>query len=48
LGQIVIVGLILIMAYLALNILRVQHRDWNLFVSGAAAGAAMIMILGLL
>jgi HupE / UreJ protein len=48
LGQIVIVCLILIMAYLALNILRVQHRDWNLFVSGAAAGAAMIMILGLL
>jgi hypothetical protein len=47
-GQIVIVGIILIITYVALNILRLQHRDWNLFVSGAAAGAAMIMILGLL
>ncbi len=45
LGQLIIVAIILVMAYLALNLLKIRQREWNLFVSGAAAGIAIILIL---
>lgn len=45
LGQIMIVGIILAMAFLALNIFKVKQREWNLFVSGAAAGVAIILMI---
>ncbi len=44
-GQMVIVGFILIANYLFLNVLKVEQRSWNLFVSGAAAGIAITLML---
>lgn len=45
LGQLIIVGTILAIAFLALNILKIKQREWNLFVSGAAAGVAIILMM---
>jgi len=45
LGQLLIVAIILMMAFLALNIFKVKQREWNLFVSGAAAGVAIILMM---
>ena len=45
LGQLMIVAIILGCAYLALNIFKVKQREWNLFVSGAAAGVALILMM---
>ena len=45
LGQLTIVAFILLIAYNMLNVLKVQQREWNLFVSGAAAGISFIMAL---
>ncbi len=45
LGQLMIVAIILAMAFLALNIFKVKQREWNLFVSGAAAGVAIILMM---
>lgn len=45
LGQLLIVAIILGIAYLALNIFKVKQREWNLFVSGAAAGVAFILMM---
>ena len=44
LGQIVIVLIIMGIAYLLLGPCKVKHREWNLFVSGAAAGVAFILM----
>lgn len=45
LGQIIVVFFIVSVAYLFLNKLKVRHRDWNVFVSGAAAGISLVFIL---
>ena len=45
LGQLMIVAIILAIAFLALNIIGVKQRSWNLFVSGAAAGIAIILMM---
>jgi len=45
LGQLMIVAFILGASFLALNILKVKQREWNLFVSGAAAGVALILMM---
>ena len=45
LGQLVIVGIILVASFFAFNVLRIKQKDWTLFVSGAAAGIALILIL---
>ena len=45
LGQLIIVTAILFLAYIALNLLRIRQREWNLFISGAAAGISVILIL---
>jgi len=45
LGQLAIVVLILAAAFIALNVLRIAQREWNLFISGAAAGISLIMAL---
>ena len=47
LGQLLIVALIMGMAFIALNLLKVRQRDWNTFVSGAAAGISVTLLLGL-
>ncbi|MEM9897715.1 MAG: HupE/UreJ family protein, partial [Bacteroidota bacterium] len=38
LGQLLVVFVIVGMAFLFLNLIKVKHREWNLFISGAAAG----------
>lgn len=44
-GQILIVLVIMGLSYLFLNKLKVSHRDWNVFVSGAAAGIAVTLMM---
>jgi len=45
LGQLLIVLCIVGIAVLFLNVLRAKHREWNLFISGAAAGMSLISML---
>lgn len=45
LGQLSIVAFILVASFIAFNLLRVKQREWNLFISGAAAGISLIMAL---
>ncbi len=45
LGQIMIVIFIMATSYLVLNYLHAKHREWNLFVSGAAAGVAITLMI---
>ena len=45
LGQLLIVFCIVSIAFLFLHVLRVKHREWNLFISGAAAGMSLISML---
>lgn len=42
LGQLLVVLVIVVISYIFLNLLKVKHREWNLFISGAAAGIALI------
>lgn len=44
-GQLMIVAIILFMSFLALSILKIKQREWNLFISGAAAGVSLILML---
>ncbi len=44
-GQLFIVAIVLSVAYFVMNILKVQQRDWTIFISGAAAGIAFILML---
>ena len=48
LGQLMIVAMIMGTAFIALNLLKIPQRTWNLFVSGAAAGISVTLLLGLL
>ena len=48
LGQLVIVLLIVSIAFIFLNVLKVKHQKWNLFVSGAAFGISFISIVEIL
>ncbi|MEO1034309.1 MAG: HupE/UreJ family protein [Pseudomonadota bacterium] len=44
LGQLMVVGVIVGVAFLFLNIVGVKHREWNVFISGAAAGIALLLM----
>jgi hypothetical protein len=44
-GQLLIVGCILLASLLAFNLARVKQREWNLFISGGAAMSASILAL---
>ncbi|WP_133274049.1 HupE/UreJ family protein [Hymenobacter radiodurans] len=46
LGQLLIVALILVLGFIVLRVFRAARRDWVLVVSGAAAGIAVILLLG--
>jgi len=48
LGQVFIVGVFLFINWLLTRIFAIQHRDWNLVVSGAGGGIAMTMIINAL
>jgi len=45
LGQLVIVGMILATSFVAFNIVKIKQREWTLFISGAAAGVAVILMV---
>ena len=45
LGQLLIVLCIVGIAFLFLNLLKVKHREWNIFISGAAAGMSLLSML---
>lgn len=44
-GQLVVVFMILVFYLILERLLNAQHRDWNLFASGAAAGVALLLML---
>jgi hypothetical protein len=44
LGQILVVFFIVGVSYLVIDKLGIKHRDWTVFVSGAAAGVSLIFI----
>ncbi len=45
LGQLLVVMFIVGIAFLFLNVFKFKHREWNVFVSGAAAGMSLISML---
>lgn len=45
LGQLLVVFFIVGVAFLFLNVIKVKHRDWTVFISGAAAGLSLISML---
>ena len=45
LGQLLVVVVIVSTAFLFLNVVRVRYRDWNVFVSGAAAGMSLMLMV---
>jgi len=44
-GQLCIVSVFVLLAYLFNTFLRVKHHDWNLYISGAGGGVAITMIV---
>ncbi len=46
LGQIVIVALTVFIGYALMRWFKAKQRDWTLFVSGAAAGIAISLMIG--
>ena len=45
-GQIIIVAIIMLVAWVVLDIFKAKQREWTLFISGAAAGIAVILMIG--
>lgn len=43
-GQLLVVSIIVIVASLVVKFGQVKHRDWNLFISGAAAGISIVLM----
>ncbi|MEM6865393.1 MAG: HupE/UreJ family protein [Bacteroidota bacterium] len=41
-GQLLVVFSIIGISFLFLNVFKVKHREWNVFISGAAAGMSLI------
>ena len=48
LGQLLIVLFIVLISFIFLNIIKVKHLKWNLFISGAAFGISLISIMELI
>nr|WP_319401891.1 HupE/UreJ family protein [uncultured Carboxylicivirga sp.] len=48
LGQVFIVSIFLVINWLLTRIFAIQHRDWNLVLSGAGGGIALTMIINAL
>jgi len=46
LRQLLIVFIILLISFLAFELLSVRQRSWTLFVSGAAAGISITLLIG--
>jgi len=45
LGQLLIVGLLLILCFLAMHLFRAKKRDWILVLSSAAAGISLVLMM---
>lgn len=45
LGQILIVFVILLLTFVALNIMKVNKRDWTILICGAAMGISVILMI---
>nr|WP_299388539.1 HupE/UreJ family protein [Allomuricauda sp.] len=45
LGQLLVVLFIVGIAFVFLEIIKTKHRDWTVFISGAAAGMSLIWML---
>lgn len=45
LGQLLVVLGIFVIAFIALSILKFKSREWNLFISGAAAGMSILSMI---
>lgn len=45
LGQLLIVSIILILAFISMNIFHLKRRDWILVLSSAAAGISLVLIM---
>lgn len=45
LGQLLIVGILLVSGFLIMNIFRAKKRDWIMVLSSAAAGISLILML---
>ena len=43
-GQLLVVSIIVTVASLVVKFAQVKHRDWNLFISGAAAGISLVLM----
>ena len=43
-GQLLVVSIIVIVASMVVKFAQVKHRDWNLFISGAAAGISIVLM----
>ena len=43
-GQLLVVSIIVIVASMVVKFAQVKHRDWNLFISGAAAGISLVLM----
>ena len=43
-GQLLVVSIIIIVASVVVKFAQVKHRDWNLFISGAAAGISIVLM----
>ena len=43
-GQLLVVSIVVIVASLVVKFAQVKHRDWNLFISGAAAGISIVLM----
>lgn len=44
-GQIIIVFSVLVLSFLIVKLIRVQKREWNLFLSSAIFGIALVMAM---
>ncbi len=44
LGQLLVVAFIVGVSVVFLKVVRVQQREWNLFISGAAAGMSLLLM----
>ncbi|MFD1185245.1 HupE/UreJ family protein [Pontibacter rugosus] len=45
LGQLLIVGIILVAGFVIMNVLQAKKRDWIMVLSSAAAGVALILMM---
>ena len=45
LGQLIIVAFLLLASYLALSVFKLSQKSWNQFISGAAAGIAITLMI---